>query len=80
MNELEQRADRDKATQIFMEAPYRNQQVLEAVEKYMGSERWFCIAAGIGSEKGIVKTKRVKDWKKMGWPEIHKVPSVFLLR
>jgi 16S rRNA (cytidine1402-2'-O)-methyltransferase len=78
--DLEQRADRDKATQIFMEAPYRNHQVLEAAEKYLGSERLFCIAAGIGSELGFVKTKSVKEWKRIGWPDIHKVPSVFLLR
>lgn len=75
-----QRADRDDATQIWIEAPYRNNQILEAIENYAEPGRSFCIAAGMGSEKGFVLTKKVSEWKKAGWPEIHKVPAVFLLR
>jgi 16S rRNA (cytidine1402-2'-O)-methyltransferase len=80
LRDLEQRADRDDATQIFMEAPYRNRQVLESVEKYLSAKRGFCIAAGLGSANGFVITKTVEKWKKEGWPEIHKVPSVFLIK
>ncbi len=80
LRDLEQRADRDDATQIFIEAPYRNQQVMATVEKLVSPHRLFCIAAGIGEEDGLVKTKRVGDWVKTGWPEIHKVPAVFLMR
>ena len=80
LHDLEVRADRDDATQIFMEAPYRNHQVMEVVEHKLGGKRKFCIAAGIGSKGGFVKTKSVNDWRKNGWPEIHKVPAVFLLR
>ena len=80
LRDLEHRADRDDATQLFMEAPYRNHQILEAVEKGLNPERMFCIAAGIGGENAMIKTKSMKKWKKSGWPEIHKVPAVFLLR
>lgn len=80
LHDLEQRAERDKATQIWMEAPYRNHQVLDVVDKHVSGNRMFCIAAHIGSEKGFVKTKKVSEWKKDGWPEIHKVPVVFLMR
>jgi len=80
LHDLEVRADRDDATQIFMEAPYRNHQVMEVVEHKLSGKRMFCIAAGIGSEAGFVKTKSVNEWRKSGWPEIHKVPAVFLVR
>jgi len=80
LHDLEVRADRDQATQIFIETPYRNQQVMEVAENRLSSKRMLCIAAGIGSEGGFVKTKSMKDWRKSGWPEIHKVPTVFLLR
>jgi len=80
LHDLEIRADRDDATQIFMEAPYRNHQVLEVVEHKLSGKRMFCIAAGIGGEGGFVKTKSVNEWRKSGWPEIHKVPAVFLVR
>ena len=77
---LDQRADMDDATQIWIEAPYRNNQILEAIERNIAPHRSFCIAAGLGSADGFVKTKQVSEWKREGWPEIHKVPAVFLLR
>ncbi len=80
LHELEGRADRDDATQIFIETPYRNHQVLDVAEHKLSSNRMFCIAAGLGSEGGFVKTMNMKDWRKNGWPEIHKIPTVFLVR
>ena len=80
LKELEKRADQDDATQIFMETPYRNKQVLEAVGKKLDARRQFCIAANLGSDDSFVMTKEISEWKKSGWPEIHKVPAVFLIR
>lgn len=80
LRDLEKRADKDDATQIFIEAPYRNTQVMEAAENSLGLQRQFCIAAGLGSVDGFVLTKTISEWKRDGWPEIHKVPTVFLLR
>ena len=80
LRHLDQRADIDDATQIWIEAPYRNKQILEAVERNIAPQRMFCIAAGIGQPHGFVITKTINEWKKKGWPEIHKVPSVFLIR
>ena len=45
IRDLARRADRDDATQIWIETPYRNKQVMEAVEKYLEPKRMFCIAA-----------------------------------
>ena len=80
LKELEKRADRDDATQIWIETPYRNGQILQAAEKYLDKNRNFCIAAGLGSEDGFVMTYKIFEWKKNGWPEIHKIPAVFLLK
>ena len=80
LKQLMHRADQDDATQIWIEAPYRNKQILEAIEKTVNAGRNFCIAAGIGSDDGFVMTKEVGEWKRVGWPEIHKVPAVFLLK
>lgn len=77
---IERRADKDNATQIWIETPYRNRQIMEAVEKYLDPKRMFCIAAGIGSKDGFVITRQVNAWRRSGWPEIHKIPTVFLLR
>lgn len=80
LNELQRRADRDSATQIFIEAPYRNTQVMEEAEKNLSAQRLFCIAANLGSENGFVRTHTIAEWKKLTWPSIHKLPAVFLIR
>ena len=80
LKSLENRADRDDATQIWIEAPYRNKQILEAVGNNLDLKRQFCIAAGLGSADGFVLTRNVASWKRSGWPEIHKIPAVFLLK
>jgi 16S rRNA (cytidine1402-2'-O)-methyltransferase len=80
MRELEKRADRDDATQIWIETPYRNHQILAIAEAALSKQRLFCIASGLGTESGFVITKDIASWKKNGWPEIHKIPAVFLIR
>ena len=80
LSALERRADRDEATQIWIEAPYRNRQIMEAANQYLEPKRMFCIAAGIGGRDGFVLTRQVNAWRRSGWPEIHKVPAVFLMR
>ncbi len=80
LKDLEKRAVRDDATQIFIETPYRNKQVLEVAALSLEGKRQLCIAAGLGAIEGFVMTKTIGEWKQSGWPEIHKVPAVFLIR
>lgn len=80
LKDLEKKADRDDATQIWIETPYRNRQILQAAEKYLDQNRNFCVAAGLGGDNGMVITKKISEWNTSGWPEIHKIPAVFLIR
>lgn len=80
LKDLERRADRDDATQLWIEAPYRNKQILDAAAQYLDLKREFCIAADIGNKDGFVLTRNIASWKRSGWPQIHKVPAVFLMR
>lgn len=80
LREVEKMIDKEQATQIWIEAPYRNNQVMECVAEAIRSDRRFCIAAGIQSPSQFISTRTIKEWKNVGWPEIHKVPTVFLLK
>lgn len=80
LKDLERRADRDDATQIWIETPYRNRQMMEIAGVNLDANRRVCIAANLGSEDGFVRTRRIAEWKKEGWPEIHKIPAVFLMK
>jgi 16S rRNA (cytidine1402-2'-O)-methyltransferase len=78
LKDLEQIAKKKKQTQIFMETPFRNNQLLEDVLQNLNSETLLCIACNVTADDEFIKTLRVKDWQKSK-PDLHKKPTIFLL-
>ncbi len=76
---LENRAYKENQTQLFIETPYRNAQLFDSILKSCRQETKLCIAAGITTEAEFIKTKTVAEWKKIGLPELKKVPAIFAL-
>ena len=64
--------------QIFMETPYRNNQLLEDILRHCGPETKLCIASDITGTKQLIKTQAVRQWKS-SVPDLHKTPTMFLL-
>lgn len=75
---LEEYARGRKETQLFIEAPYRNNQLMADLLQYLSGETRLCIAADITTAEESIRTLKVKDWKKQK-PELHKRPVVFLI-
>jgi 16S rRNA (cytidine1402-2'-O)-methyltransferase len=72
-------ASKDKnCTQIFIETPYRNNQLMESLVKSCHSLTLICVATDITAPTEIIKTKTAQQWK-TGLPQLHKRPSIFLL-
>lgn len=65
-------------TQIFIETPYRNNQLLKALIQSCNSSTLLCVAKDITSTNSFIKTKTIADWRKMKI-DLHKIPTVFLL-
>ncbi len=65
-------------TQIFMETPYRNMNLLEDITATCKDNTLLCIAADISLANETIKTKTIREWKDK-LPDIHKRPAVFLL-
>ena len=76
---LEKTIKNSKQTQIFIETPYRNNQLIADVLKSCGPATRFCIAANITGENEFIQSKTVQEWKKKGTPDLHKQPVIFLL-
>jgi 16S rRNA (cytidine1402-2'-O)-methyltransferase len=66
-------------TQIFMETPYRNKQVLEMVKTIIPAELNFCVASSLLSVDQIIMTKRIREWKKDEFIVHFDKPSIFIL-
>ncbi len=75
---LEKKAKNEKQTQIFIETPYRNNQLIEDVLKTCSPSTLFCIAADVTGENEFIITKTIHEWKNKT-PDLHKVPAIFLM-
>ena len=76
---LEQKVQKSNQTQIFMEAPYRNEFILQHCLKVLSPNTNLCIACDINAESEYIVTKSIKDWKGTNWKQFHKRPAVFLI-
>lgn len=79
LKQIESRIYKENQTQIFIEAPYRNLQMVETILKTLKMQTKLCIASGISTESEFIVTKTVEQWKKSKIPEIHKIPTIFLI-
>jgi 16S rRNA (cytidine1402-2'-O)-methyltransferase len=78
IKELEAESQKKNCTQIFIETPYRNNQLIEALLKSCKQLTRLCIAVDITGQSEWIKTKTITDWQKENI-NIHKRPAIFLL-
>jgi 16S rRNA (cytidine1402-2'-O)-methyltransferase len=78
---LEQKSRKEKSTEIFIEAPYRNQELLQDLVSELAPHSWLAVACDLTAPTQEVHVKSVAEWKKMAasLPQINKRPTVFLL-
>lgn len=78
IRELESRARLDHATQICIETPYRNLQLLRAILNACRSETLLCVATDLTLKTETVRTMPIRAWRNVQ-PDLVNRPSVFLL-
>jgi 16S rRNA (cytidine1402-2'-O)-methyltransferase len=78
IKDLEIESAKKKCTQIFIETPYRNNQLIEALLKNVNGSTKLCIAVDITGATEWIKTMTIAEWQK-NKPDIHKRPAIFLL-
>jgi 16S rRNA (cytidine1402-2'-O)-methyltransferase len=82
IKELEDRSRKDKQTQLFIETPYRNIGMLEALANTCHAQTSICVATDLSLESETITTASAADWKKRlqqnKAPDFHKKPTVFL--
>ena len=77
--ELEQASERERRTQIFIETPYRNAQLVQAILGACRGNTLLCLATDLTLETESVQTRPVAAWKACPAPGIARRPTVFLL-
>lgn len=78
VKQLEDESIRKKQTQIFIEAPFRNDKLLQHLLDTCRPETMVCVARDLTGKDELIVSRSVKDWKNYEI-QLHKIPSIFLL-
>ena len=80
LKSLENESRQEKRTQLFIETPYRNRQMFDAVVSSCSPQTRLCVATDLSLPSESVRTKNIDDWRKNEAPDIDRRPTVFLLQ
>ena len=78
IKKMEERVFKDNQTQIFIEAPYRNNQLLQTLADTCSANTLVCVACDISLNTQYIKTMSAKKWKSCK-ENFHKRNTVFLI-
>lgn len=78
IKELELYSLKNNCTQIFIETPYRNNQLIKDIVEQCKATTKLCVAVDITGNKEEIITKSINDWKKVNY-DFHKIPAIFLI-
>ena len=77
---LEERVHREHQTQIFIEAPYRNNQMLEALASTLNPQTMICVACDLTLPTQYIRSLTAAKWQKERTKvDLHKRNTVFLI-
>lgn len=79
LRKLEVESSKEYRAQIFMETPFRNNQLMKDLLEILNPQTKLCVAKNITGSDEFILTKTIAEWKKIPI-DLHKVPTVFLLQ
>jgi 16S rRNA (cytidine1402-2'-O)-methyltransferase len=75
---LEKESRRARASQLFIEPPYRNDVLRAALLKALHPSTWLTVAVHLTGKEASIKTRRIKDWRALAEP-LEKRPTLFAI-
>lgn len=79
LRDLESESRKRQQTQLFIETPYRNRAMFDAILQHCQPATRLCVATDLTLPGECVRTHSISQWKKETPPEIERRPTVFLL-
>ncbi len=77
LKELENYSSTHNCTQIFIETPYRNNQLLKDIIQTCKPQTKLCVAADLTSNQEQIVSQSIAKWQQANL-DIHKKPTIFL--
>ena len=79
IKQFEKHAQNHQQTQIFIETPYRNEQLFQTFLKTLKPQTQLCVAVDLTLDTEFIKTKTIADWQTEK-PDWHKRPAIFIFQ
>ena len=76
---FEKLSESNNQSQIFIETPYRNDNLMEEFLKTLRDDTLLCVGTDITLASEYIKTKKVRDWRKEKL-NLHKRPTIFIIQ
>ena len=76
---LERLSIEENQSQLFIETPYRNNQMLESLVNTLHPQTHVCVACDITLTTEYIKTHSANNWKKIK-VDLHKRPTIFIIQ
>jgi len=80
LKDLEKDSRQEKRTQIFIETPYRNRQMLETLITTCAPTTRICVATDLTLDSEKIVMRSAVEWRRQELPNIDRRPTVFLLQ
>jgi 16S rRNA (cytidine1402-2'-O)-methyltransferase len=74
---LEDESRKNQQTQVFIETPYRNNQMLKSLQQNLNPQTLLCVAQDITGVDELINTRTIREWRLQSM-EMPKKPAVFL--
>ena len=79
IKQVERRSFYEDQSQIFIETPYRNNQVFNDLTNYCDPGTYLCVATNLTMAGESIKTLTINEWKRQQL-DINKKPTVFIMQ
>lgn len=80
LKQWEINSKKQQQSQIFIETPYRNPALFEALLKTLEPSTRLCVARSLTTDDEWVRTHTISQWRNQPAPELNKYPSLFLFQ
>jgi 16S rRNA (cytidine1402-2'-O)-methyltransferase len=78
IKELETSSLKNNSTKIFIETPYRNNQLIDSLLKTCSGKTRLCVAVNLTAPNESIRTYTISEWQSKK-QDIHKQPAIFLI-
>lgn len=75
---MERSSKEEKATQLWIETPYRSEKLFSAILEVLHPDTLLCLALDLKGPLEFIKTQKIANWKKQAAPVL-KLRAIFLI-